>query len=188
MACTAVGSYFNDDAYWGGTLAERWDGTSWTIQSTPNHISQMGSNGLTAVSCVSGAVCTAVGSWWEVCDVHTGPCPPVGLAERWEDGRWSIQRIHHPDTARPLSAVSCPSTTSCTALTNSSYAYPGTATWRGADWTVQPPNVPPTGPPTLPSVAITGLADISCPSTTACTAVGSREAWGIGLPLTLRYS
>jgi hypothetical protein len=49
------------------TLAERWDGTSWTVQSTPSP-SPIGSRpnatgALSGVSCVSETSCTAVGSY-----------------------------------------------------------------------------------------------------------------------------
>ena len=50
-ACTAVGHYTNkagDEV----TLAERWDGTSWAIQTTPNPTGAIGSE-LSGVSCVS---------------------------------------------------------------------------------------------------------------------------------------
>ena len=58
-ACTAVGDYTDFDVN-DVTLAERWDGTSWAIQATPNARGAQTSyqNG---VSCVSAGPCTAVG-------------------------------------------------------------------------------------------------------------------------------
>jgi hypothetical protein len=41
------------------TLAERWNGTSWSIQATPNPPGLRA--GLSAVTCPSAGVCTAVG-------------------------------------------------------------------------------------------------------------------------------
>src|SRR5215475_10888739 len=58
-------------------LAERWNGSSWQLQPTPN-LSQGG--GLNGVSCSSASACTAVGA--------SGAGP---LAERWDGARWSIQ-------------------------------------------------------------------------------------------------
>lgn len=58
--CTAVGNYTSRD----GTttpLAERWNGTSWTIQRTP-HAAVGKYSGLLRVSCATTKVCTAVGS------------------------------------------------------------------------------------------------------------------------------
>jgi len=59
-SCTAVGYYVNDST--SVTLAERWNGTSWTIQSTPNPTggSLLQLNG---VSCTSTVACTAVGQY-----------------------------------------------------------------------------------------------------------------------------
>ena len=58
-ACTAVGDYTNTTGT-RVTLAERWNGTSWTIQSTPNPTGAKGSS-LSGVSCTSASACTAVG-------------------------------------------------------------------------------------------------------------------------------
>ena len=62
-ACTAVGSYS-----WGytvsgsSTLADRWNGTAWVIQPTPNPIGTQYASGLNAVSCSTGRACMAAGS------------------------------------------------------------------------------------------------------------------------------
>jgi hypothetical protein len=62
-----------------------------------------------------GPVCTAVGS---AIDLISGQ--PEPLAERWEDGRWSIQQpsvnAHAAHVSRELYGVSCPSRISCTAV------------------------------------------------------------------------
>jgi hypothetical protein len=64
--CTAVGSctavaHYNNRAGRELTLVERWDGTSWSIQRTPNPV-RASKSSLTGVSCASPTVCTAVGS------------------------------------------------------------------------------------------------------------------------------
>src|SRR5215467_13227659 len=58
-ACTAVGSSSTSTTT--VTLAERWNGTKWSIQHTPN---PTGASfvPLKAVSCTSATACTAVGS------------------------------------------------------------------------------------------------------------------------------
>ena len=69
-ACTAVGDYVNRDGTQ-VTLAERWNGTSWTIQSTPNPTGAQYAGWtatLQGVSCTSATACTAVG---------TTPPPPA---------------------------------------------------------------------------------------------------------------
>jgi hypothetical protein len=58
-ACTAVGSRLTHTGA-RPTLAEHWDGRSWTIQRTPNPASSSASF-LRDVSCSSPSACTAVG-------------------------------------------------------------------------------------------------------------------------------
>jgi hypothetical protein len=57
-------------------LAERWNGTSWRIQSTPNPGNVQY---LEATSCSAPTACTAVGY--------------MQLAERWNGAAWSVQSI-----------------------------------------------------------------------------------------------
>jgi hypothetical protein len=52
-ACSAVGQS-------GGTLAEAWNGTTWTIQPTANPPAATSSR-LNSVSCATSSACTAVG-------------------------------------------------------------------------------------------------------------------------------
>jgi hypothetical protein len=54
--CTVVGSQRGTGAANGATLAEAWDGSSWTVEATP------GTGSLTSVSCVPGGPCVAAGS------------------------------------------------------------------------------------------------------------------------------
>src|ERR1700751_5624868 len=87
--CFAVGfaldkSAFDDSATSIGTLIERWDGTSWTIQSNPT-ASTAGAL-LFGVSCSSASLCTAVGA------TDSGGL----LAERWNGTSWSVQSVPTP--------------------------------------------------------------------------------------------
>jgi hypothetical protein len=59
-ACTAVGNVLNG-ANQHQTLAERWNGREWLVQSTPNPGGATDSF-LSSVSCSSATACTAVGS------------------------------------------------------------------------------------------------------------------------------
>ncbi|MGI8682705.1 MAG: hypothetical protein ACR2JO_11380 [Mycobacteriales bacterium] len=168
------------------TLAERWNGTSWTVQSTPNPIGGENVN-LTGVSCASTTVCTAVGQYF-------GPHGrDLTLAERWNGGRWTIQPTPRPAGTRgieliELSGVSCPSTTACAAV--GSYYDSGSdrvvtlaERWNGNGWTIEStPN--PTG------ADVSELNGVSCasstpngwpwPSSAACTAVGSYARYSSG--------
>jgi hypothetical protein len=58
-ACSAVGSY-TDNSGVQLTLAESWNGTAWTVKTTPNPTGAIESQ-LNGVSCASGGTCTAVG-------------------------------------------------------------------------------------------------------------------------------
>jgi hypothetical protein len=153
-ACTAVGEYHNSSGA-GGTLAESWDGSSWSIQSTPNPAGEQ-YNQLTGVSCFSPNACTAVG-------VSGGT-----LAERWDGSSWSIQSTPNPAVGSGgLNRVSCSSATACTAVGqySSSAGMMLAEGWDGSSWSIQ--SVPsPTG------VQGGELIGVSCLSTSTCTAVG----------------
>src|SRR5947209_5810846 len=86
-ACTAVGAYFTGMSP--RMLAERWNGTKWSIQSTPNPKGVVGIIGLFGVSCASANACTAVGYY------YNGTIYPT-LAERWNGTKWSIQSTPNP--------------------------------------------------------------------------------------------
>jgi hypothetical protein len=134
--CIAAGSYENgtgDDA----ALAERWDGSTWTVQPTPDIAGSTGS-GLAGVSCTSATACTAVG----YNDISAGP--RVTLAEAWNGRTWSVQDTPSPaGGSSGLNAVSCHSGRACAAV--SSLAADGGSsslslaeTWDGGHWTIQP--------------------------------------------------
>jgi len=57
-ACTAVGNWYGTSPP-GGSLVERWNGTTWTIQSD-----SFAAN-LNSVWCATSTVCTAVGSYYD---------------------------------------------------------------------------------------------------------------------------
>jgi hypothetical protein len=105
-ACTAVGY-----STWGSgfgsvrlTLAEHWNGSRWSLQSTPNPIQL---DELKSVSCSSGSSCIAVGD-------YTGRAGDAtrALIEWWRDGRWSVlptpRRLSTGKSSdSALQAVSC---------------------------------------------------------------------------------
>ena len=67
IACTAVGEVTSHSDEITRTLAEHWDGSSWTIQSTPNPLFQYEEEGpfgvdLGAISCSSATACIAIGN------------------------------------------------------------------------------------------------------------------------------
>ena len=165
-ACTAVGDYYNQRGV-ERTLAERWDGMSWTIEATvdPPETSSDLPNGLSGVSCPSASVCTAVGFY---SGSGSGLLP---LVERREGASWALQAIPMPpDAGGELSGVSCPSVSACIAV-GTFYRGDSSFTlveqWDGTAWTVQPtPN------PANASGSDTHLVAVSCLSASTCAAVG----------------
>jgi hypothetical protein len=90
----------------------RWNGTSWSIQPTPNP-SSPGGGTLNWVACPSQRDCTAVGAAAD----RTGN-PSATLAERWNGTRWSIQPTPNPAGVQGvrLEGVACTSPSACTAV------------------------------------------------------------------------
>ena len=159
-SCTAVGSY-EDSSFNQLSLAESWNGTSWTIQSAP---SPSGYSVLSAVSCTAAGACTAVGT--------SGTSPAVTLAERWDGTSWTVQTTPTPAGASTsaLTGVSCTGASACTAIghynDNSNNQVTLAESWDGTSWTIQ-------STPNVSGATFNSLVGLSCTAVTACTAVGS---------------
>jgi hypothetical protein len=174
-ACTAVGSYTNGSGQV-LTLAERWDGTAWTMQPTPSPGSYAPQ--LYGVSCPSATNCTAVGTY----QADAGG-PNVSLAESWNGTTWSVVATPNSTAAgswSQLSDVSCVSTKACVAAGFSTDAsgleHALGERWNGTAWSIQ--SLPaPTG------FNQSWLSGVSCVSTSRCTAVGSKASSSQTLPL-----
>ncbi len=163
-ACTAVGAY-TDSSGVQDTLAEAWNGTSWSIQTTPVP-SGAQSSGLSGVACTSASACTAVGAYTDSSGVQDT------LAEAWNGTSWSIQTTPVPSGAQSseLSGVACTSASACTAVgayTDSS-GVQGTLAeaWNGTSWSIQTTPVP-------SGAQSSELSGVACTSASACTAVGA---------------
>jgi hypothetical protein len=162
-ACTAVGSY-TDASFEQWALVERWDGTSWALQTLPRPAGSTGSN-LAGVACTSSSSCLAVGSYLDATSVSQP------LAASWDGSSWTLQSVPTVAgaTGTGLSALSCASGTACTAvgsyLDATGTPLPSAASWDGSRWALQ-------SVPTPRGAASTFLSGVSCTSATACTAVG----------------
>src|SRR6516165_8261818 len=147
------------------TLAERWNGSTWSIQPTPNPPGAAPSN-LNAASCVSRSACIAVGS------TSNSRGTSLTLAQRWNGHTWRIQPTPSPADGGTLTGVSCLSRSSCLAVGGHGNPFnevpPGTLAerWNGSRWRIQPTPNPPGGG--------WWLTAVSCTSPSACTAVGGR--------------
>jgi hypothetical protein len=64
-SCTAVGQSQTNGQSSSSTLGEVWNGTAWTLRSTPN-MPSAGRNILNGVSCGASQMCTAVGETQDV--------------------------------------------------------------------------------------------------------------------------
>ena len=166
-ACTAVGYFYNNRGSF-STLAEVWNGTTWSIQPTPD---QPGSieDVLQGVSCTSASACAAVG-YYRNQDTYPRR---YSLAESWNGSSWSIQPTPHQNTSvdRVLHAVSCTSASACTAVGSVGYQTLAEV-WNGRSWSNQPTPHPEHGPDLL--------LGVSCTSASACIAVGSAYDGTIG--------
>ncbi len=120
ILCAAVGSWvdFDEDQL---TLAEDWNGTTWTQETTPNPAGSTAAS-LNGVSCPIGSLtCTAVGGW-------SGAGSSGGtLAEAWNGSIWSLQATPDPSGAvfSSLTGVDCLFDGPCVAVGN---YYDGTIT------------------------------------------------------------
>jgi hypothetical protein len=159
------------------TLAERWNGSEWSIQPTPNPSGAKESI-LNGVSCTSSTECTAVGHYVNSSGVR------VTLAERWNGTEWSIQSTPNPSGAKESvlrGALSCTSATECTAAGNYTDSAGTEVTlvefWNGKEWAIKTtPN-----PSGAKSSRLRGL---SCTSSIACVGVGEYEnSLGVVEPL-----
>jgi hypothetical protein len=162
-ACTAVGHYATGTGafFADQVLAERWNGTTWTVQTTPLPSGTADAT-LGAVSCSAASACTAVGGY-----ATTNSFPNKSLALRWNGSTWTIQATPNPTSGNPmLSGVSCPTATSCTAVGAPIETFsPVIEKWNGTAWTLQNATIP-------AGKSLTELAAVSCTAATACTAVG----------------
>ena len=164
-ACTAVGFYTNNLGNQ-VTLAERWNGSAWSVQPTPDPPTATRSL-LTGVSCSSATSCVAVGGY------EAGPNVKNRLVYSWNGTRWALVEAGSPPGAvfSFLAGVSCTAPTACVAVGNELSASSDdiltlAQALNGSTWTVL----------TTPNPAgaiVSRLYGVSCSSPTACTAVGA---------------
>jgi hypothetical protein len=181
--CTAVGRgefpFTPPDTPRFVPLAEHWDGSTWTLQSTPNPSL---SGDLTAVSCPASGSCTAAG--YSAGDV-------VPLVENWNGTSWTVAN-GPPGTGSFLLGISCTSPGACSAVGAGDAAVGPSgkvirnegvalaAALAGAEWTVKPAQ-----DDAAPSTAT--VAGVSCSAGSACTAVGSYSSHSGDIALTERW-
>jgi hypothetical protein len=159
-SCFAVGSYGSGSTT--KPLAEHWNGSSWSIQSTPVPGGTDAAN-LSGVSCPSTKSCFAVGS-------YAAGSTQLPLVEHWNGSAWGVQGSAAPggSAGAGLTGVSCPNPKSCFAVGNFSTSFsinPLAEHWNGSSWSVQ-------ASPNPSGSSSTTLRGVSCPSAKSCFAVG----------------
>ncbi len=163
-ACEAVGYYSTTTR--SVALAERWNGTSWTVQ--PSASLTYTDSELGGVSCTAADACEAVGLY------DNGPSGGLlTLAEVWNGSAWKTQTTPHPGISAGgygsrLGAVSCTAAGSCEAVgsytTSSVQIVTLAEEWNGSAWTQHStPN---------PGSGVASLNGVSCTAVTACEAFG----------------
>ena len=173
-ACTAVGTYIDgEDAY--VSLAERWNGTSWEVQTTPNPTGSVGSF-LYAVSCHGAAECTAVGYYEKTSGGSHYP-----FAERWNGTTWAVETVPIPSKGEniELAAVSCGSSAQCLAVGSYRTGTPSkrkalAETWNGTAWKVDTTAKLPTEDEQA------SFEGVSCAEASQCAVVGVALGTSLG--------
>jgi hypothetical protein len=112
-ACTAAGEYKTTA---GSELpfAERWNGSSWTVQ-TMTEVSGAESSSLDGVSCASSVMCTAVGVYRHSKNKY------APLSEHWNGTEWHAESPPIGEKGGVLAGgVSCSTAATCVAVGSTS--------------------------------------------------------------------
>jgi hypothetical protein len=164
---TVVGGY-----YVVVTLAESWNGSSWTLRPSSSPKSALPPANLD-VSCRASRICFAGGAYSNTSGSE------YTLSERWSGTSWSTLPTKNVpgDQLNSFAAISCTATT-CIAAGNSQDTNTGNTVtlaeyWNGSSWSVMHTT-------NVPGGNDNQFNGVSCASTNACTAVGEDNA-GAGL-------
>jgi hypothetical protein len=173
--CVAVGSYLDSNGNPAGALAELWNGSSWSLLTTPKLMAAT----LDGVSCATVSACVAVGDYGS---------NATQLIEVWNGTTWSVQSGAIAGATGTLSAVSCTSAGACMAV-GSYRSFNGdlagfSELWNGTSWTAW--SVPDPGPGGA-STATHALTSVSCTAGGACSALGTYLAKGVEQTLTAEW-
>jgi hypothetical protein len=165
--CVAVGLGSPVTQAGPNTLGEIWNGTDWSIMSTPNPSGSDGTQ-LNGVSCSSSTSCAAAGE-----NVVGSEAVNDTLAMTWNGRKWTIEPSETPSAAGGyLVGVACSSASTCTAVGLSFGAKSPSVllveTWNGTTWSVQRARG-------APGLVGAGLSGVSCVSDSFCLAVGNDD-------------
>jgi hypothetical protein len=171
-ACVAVGGSNS------GTLAERWNGSQWSIQMTANPTGSV--HWLSGVACPTSSNCTAVGSYYNGSQT-------VPLVEGWNGTTWTAQSVPLPAGATGgwLEDVSCVAVNSCMAVgryrNSENFKRPLAARWNGTAWSLS-------AVAEAPSSAYGELMGVDCRTASKCTAVGQYFVGSLPYPYSVTWN
>ena len=159
-SCVAVGSFYDNTTT--NTLIESWNGTNWSIITSPP-ITNSTDSLLAGVSCISTSSCTAVGQYWDGSMYRA-------LIESWNGTTWStVTSLNNANsTSNILTAVSCVAATWCTAtgfVSSNGADQSLIESWDGTTWSVL-------GSPNFQTAFEGDLLGIACNSPTTCVVTG----------------
>jgi hypothetical protein len=166
-ACVAVGGWSKGTTT-AGTLAESWNGESWSILATPALSGAVPATGLTGISCSSPGWCMGVGYY------TTSDGTSFVIAETWNGHNWTLVSV--PRASGPighnLQGVSCTSDKACVAVGTNRTAGTLAESWNGTNWAIEAtPN-----PVDATDSAFNGVSCIGA----VCVAVGYYQESGLG--------
>ena len=174
-ACTAVGYSITPNQQI-LPLAEAWDGSSWTLQTTPrpaySATKYSQTTYLYSVSCTGPDACVAVGFY----EAKTGYNQPV--SEVWNGTAWTLEYPLIPsgvNYGNHLYGVSCTGADSCTAVGYTDGGGTLVETWNATAWSIQASANP------VDAAVGSQLWGVSCTAADSCTAVGFSQV-GDGYP------
>jgi hypothetical protein len=156
--CTATGMASTRSGKNVKTLAERWNGTTWAVQSTPTPTSRtvLGGTLEGGVSCTSATACVADGFSYSKKSMHL-------LGEGWNGRTWRTQRDAAPVVAAQPAGISCRWAKDCMAVGGRLSGMTLAEHWNGRKWSA------------VTTKHEGELNGVACPATGNCTAVGTNS-------------
>lgn len=174
-ACIAVGRT-ESSAGAPTALIERWDGSSWSIATTP---SIDGDDQLIGATCSSSTLCWSVGS------VLDGELTQT-LIQRWDGSGWSVAPSANAETEthNTLLGVTCVTAADCWSVASSNNGVAQQTLiqrWNGITWSIVPS-------PNTSSTSSNILYDVACVSASDCWAVGYAAGVSAFQTLTMHWN
>jgi hypothetical protein len=156
--CTATGMASTRSGKNTKTLAERWDGTAWAVQSTPTPTSRtvLGGTLEGGVSCTSSSACVADGFSYSKKSMQL-------LGEGWNGRTWSTQPDAAPVAAAQPAGISCRWAKDCMAVGGRLSGMTLAEHWNGRKWSA------------VTTKHEGELNGVACAATGNCTAVGTNS-------------